>query len=102
MNIEIIILLGLFLLINLSAFTVMLIDKVKSGINGASRISEGMIFFLASVFGSFGVYAGMFVFRHKTRKWYFLIGIPLLVLQNCAVVYLLYLFLVKRNEIANF
>ena len=72
---------------------IMLADKIKSAKPGAERISEGMLFFLATAFGSVGVYAGMFVFRHKTRKWYFLAGIPLLVLQNAAVLYLVYLFL---------
>ena len=71
----------------------MLLDKVKSAKPGAKRISEGMLFFMATVFGSIGVYAGMFVFRHKNRKWYFLIGIPLLIIQNAALIYLIYLFL---------
>ncbi len=69
----------------------MFLDKVKSKDKNNQRISEGMMFFLATAFGSLGVYAGMFAFRHKTRKWYFLIGIPMLILQNCAVLYLVYL-----------
>ncbi len=77
-----------FLFINLGAFLVMLVDKNKSRVSGAERISEGMLFFLATAFGSFGVYAGMFAFRHKTRKWYFIVGIPLLILQNLALLYL--------------
>ena len=40
------------------------------------------MFFLAVAFGSLGVYLGMYVFRHKTKTWYFLIGIPLAGLQN--------------------
>lgn len=85
-----------FLAINLLAFLIILLDKEKSGKSGAERISEGMLFFLATVFGSVGVLVGMFVFRHKTRKWYFLIGIPMLVLENLASIYLLYLFLNGR------
>jgi uncharacterized membrane protein YsdA (DUF1294 family) len=86
----------IFLLINLLAFLIMLSDKIKSTTSGAERISEGMLFFLASAFGGLGVYAGMFSFRHKTQKWYFLIGIPLLIFQNAATVYLIYsLFKVK-------
>lgn len=80
---------AVFLAINVIAFVIMLADKMKSRRNGAARISEGMLFFMAAAFGSVGVYAGMFVFRHKTRKWYFLIGIPLLILQNIALLYLL-------------
>ena len=83
-----------FSAINLAAFFIMLSDKIRSTRPGAERISEGMLFFLATAFGSLGVYAGMFAFRHKTRKWYFLIGIPLLIIQNAAVLYLIYLFLI--------
>jgi len=85
-----------FLAINLIAFLIMLADKIRSAKPGAERISEGMLFFLAAAFGSLGVYAGMFAFRHKTRKWYFLTGIPLLMIQNAAVIYLLYLFLTGK------
>ncbi len=81
--------------INLIAFIIMLLDKIKSAKPGAERISEGMLFFMATVFASFGVYAGMFAFRHKTQKWYFLIGIPLLMAENLATAYLIYLFFFK-------
>jgi uncharacterized membrane protein YsdA (DUF1294 family) len=84
-----------FLAINLIAFLIMFVDKYKSSKQESERISEGMLFFLATLFGSLGVYAGMFVFHHKTRKWYFLIGIPLLIIQNLALIYLVYLFLYK-------
>jgi uncharacterized membrane protein YsdA (DUF1294 family) len=83
--------LGFFIALNLVAFFIMLVDKIKSTNPGSARISEGMMFFLAAAFGALGVYAGMFAFRHKTRKWYFLIGIPLLIIQNAATIYLLYL-----------
>ena len=46
---------------------------------------------MAAMFGSIGVYAGMFAFRHKTRKWYFVIGIPALILEQAALLYLIYL-----------
>ena len=57
--------------------------------SGADRTPEGLLFFMAAVFGAIGVYAGMFTFRHKTKKWYFLLGIPLLILQNLTTLYLL-------------
>lgn len=64
-------------------------DKRRSIRGGnTERVSEGMIFFMTSVFGSVGVYASMLVFRHKTKKWYFQLGIPLLILQNLATLYL--------------
>jgi uncharacterized membrane protein YsdA (DUF1294 family) len=83
------ILLGAFIAINLFAFFVMGNDKRKSIRGGsADRTPEGLLFFMAAAGGSIGVFAGMQTFRHKTKKWYFQLGIPLLILQNLAVVYL--------------
>ena len=82
-----------FVVINVIAFLLMWIDKGKAGKKGARRISEGMMFFMATMFGSVGVYIGMFAFRHKTRKWYFIIGIPFLITQNITLLFLLYFFL---------
>ena len=90
------ILLIIFGLINLIAFFIMLADKIKSTNPGAERISEGLLFFLATTFGSLGVYAGMFAFHHKTRKWYFLIGIPLLIGENISALYWIYWFLQSK------
>jgi uncharacterized membrane protein YsdA (DUF1294 family) len=86
-------LLILFALINGVAFVVMLWDKIQSRDRGAERISEGMLFFLAACFGALGIYAGMMLIRHKSRKWYFLIGIPLLIVENLATLYLASLWL---------
>lgn len=81
-----------FLAVNLIAFFVMFADKLKARKKNTERISEGMLFFLATALGSVGVYAGMFAFRHKTQKWYFLVGIPLLIVQNSALLYLFYVY----------
>mgnify|MGYP005610736211 FL=1 len=77
-------LLLLFGIVNSVAWLIMLWDKMESRKSGAERISEGMLFFLATIGGSIGIYLGMFMFRHKTRKWYFLIGIPILIFENIA------------------
>ncbi len=65
------------LLINIFSFFIMHRDKVNS-VNRKDnyRIPEGLMFFLVSIFGGLGIYTGMFIFRHKTRKWYFQIGVP--------------------------
>ncbi|MDP3836971.1 MAG: DUF1294 domain-containing protein [bacterium] len=96
MPLPLIIILSALAIINIAAFIVMMIDKGRSVNPGASRISEGQIFLLAGLFGSLGVYAGMFAFRHKTKKWYFVIGIPLLILQNAALAYTLYLTVLEQ------
>ncbi len=74
-----------FFIVNVVAFIVMLWDKSQSRRSGAERVSEGMLFFLAIMMGGFGVFLGMFLFHHKTRKWYFLIGIPVLIIENLAL-----------------
>lgn len=70
-------------IINIISFAVMAYDKHKAVHNkNNERISEGSILFLAILFGGMGVYLAMFIFRHKTRKWYFQLGVPLLIIQN--------------------
>lgn len=77
--------LGTVLIINLSAFLIMFIDKEKA--KGAQRrISEKALFIWALFFGAAGIYAGMFAFRHKTKKWYFFIGIPFIILSNAYLI----------------
>lgn len=61
--------------VNLLGFFIMGIDKAKAR-NHAWRISEATLFFVAIIGGSFGSTLGMFVFRHKTRHWYFRYGLP--------------------------
>jgi uncharacterized membrane protein YsdA (DUF1294 family) len=78
--------------INLISFAVMLLDK-NSARAGEWRVSEGMLFFLAIFFGGLGIYLGMFTFHHKTRKWYFYFGIPLILIQNFCTLALLYEFI---------
>jgi len=82
-----------FTVINLVAFLTMMLDKSKSRNSTSERISEGMLFFMATAFGSVGVYAGMFAFRHKTRKWYFVVGVPLAIMQNIVFLWIVYDFL---------
>ena len=83
------IIIGFLLISNAGSFIVMATDKRKSMVgNNTQRTPEGFIFFLAIAFGSIGVYLGMLAFRHKTRKWYFQLGIPLLILQNFTTLYL--------------
>jgi uncharacterized membrane protein YsdA (DUF1294 family) len=84
-------LIAIFVAINIFSLVVMGYDKHTSikG-NGTERTPEGIIFFIAAVFGSIGVYIGMLGFRHKTKKWYFQIGIPLLILQNITTAYVIW------------
>lgn len=67
--------------INLVSFTCFGIDKSRAR-RSRWRMSEGSLISLALFGGSLGALLGMHVFRHKTQKPKFSIGIPLiLVLQ---------------------
>ncbi len=80
---NIMLLFGLFLLVvNVSTFFFMGWDKIHSKKIQKERIPEGVLFFLASMGGGIGLYLGIFFFRHKTKKWYFILGIPVITLQN--------------------
>jgi uncharacterized membrane protein YsdA (DUF1294 family) len=80
------------ILINLTALAIVLYDKrLSQQGSGVKRVPEGVFFFLAAACGSGGLYAGMLLFRHKTQKWYFTLGVPLLMLQNIATLYLIHL-----------
>ena len=67
--------------INLAAFFAMGLDKWKAKKN-AWRIPEKTLFMLVILGGSVGGILGMYLFRHKTRHWYFKWGFPaILVVQ---------------------
>ncbi len=90
MKFLIIILISYAVGINLFGFILMGIDKHKAERN-AWRISEVTLFMAAIFGGSIGCMAGMHVFRHKTKHWKFLIGMPLIfVLQSAVLIFLLF------------
>lgn len=73
-------------IINLISFFTMGIDKYKAK-KKSRRISEKSLFVLAIIFGSIGIYTGMYVFRHKTKKVKFKILIPLIIILQVIVYY---------------
>ena len=74
--------------LNLVGFLIMGEDKRRAKMH-RWRISERMLFLVSILGGSIGTWAGMYVFRHKTRHWYFVIGIPLiLILQIAGAIWL--------------
>jgi uncharacterized membrane protein YsdA (DUF1294 family) len=52
-----------------------------------TRISEKTLFLIAIVGGAFGAWIGMYFFRHKTKKWYFIVFIPLILLAQIVGIY---------------
>ncbi len=76
--------------INIISFIVMGVDKRKAQ-KRAWRIPESTLFVLAIIGGSIGSILGMHLFHHKTRHWYFLYGMPaILVVQILLVLALIF------------
>ena len=74
--------------VNIAAFALMGIDKWKAR-HERWRIPERTLFLPALLGGTVGAIAGMRLFHHKTRHWYFRWGLPvLLVVQLCLAVWL--------------
>ena len=73
------------LIVNIVGFAIMGIDK-RRAIKKAWRISEASLFLTAVIGGSIGCIAGMQVFRHKTKHWYFKYGMPAILVLQVAVV----------------
>lgn len=62
---------------NIVGLSVMGIDK-RRAICHKWRISEKTLFLVSILGGSIGTWAGMYLFRHKTKHWYFVVGMPMI------------------------
>ena len=71
-------------IINIVSFALMGIDKHRAR-KGEWRISEAALFTSALLFGGLGSTIGMWHFRHKTRHWYFVVGMPLILIIEAAI-----------------
>lgn len=78
------------IVVNIWAFALMGFDKRRSKKKGARRIRERTLFLSALLGGGLGAFLGMWVFRHKTKHWYFVLGIPLITIAEAAAGYWLY------------
>ena len=82
--------LGYLIIHNMIGMGVMWADKRK-GKKGAWRIPEKTLFLVSILGGSIGTWAGMYLFRHKTKHWYFVVGMPLILVLQIAVAVFIYL-----------
>ena len=77
------------LIVNAAAFILMLTDKWKAKKN-MWRIPEKILFLAAILGGSIGSLLGMYLLRHKTKHFSFIMGMPLiLAIQVLAIVLIL-------------
>lgn len=76
------------LIINIAGFASMGLDKVKAR-KHQWRLPEKTLFLFAVAGGSIGSIIGMHYFHHKTKHWYFVIGMPaILLVELAAALYL--------------
>lgn len=78
--------------LNLIAFAAMGADKRRAQAE-KWRISERTLFLLAFLFGGVGGTAGMLVFRHKTKHWYFALFFPLLAIAETVLAVYIFIWL---------
>lgn len=71
------------ILMNLIGFGLMGVDKQRAR-RMDWRIPEKVLFGAALLGGSVGAWAGMYLFHHKTRHWYFVVGMPLILAAQLA------------------
>lgn len=74
------------LIINALSFLLMLADKQKARKN-LWRIPEKTLFTAALFGGSLGSILGMYLFRHKTKHWYFVLGMPAILAVQLALIF---------------
>ena len=71
------------MIMNILAFCLMGIDKHRARMC-QWRIPERVLFGAALLGGSAGAWAGMYLFHHKTKHWYFVVGMPLILAAQLA------------------
>ena len=74
---------------NLIGFLAMGIDKRKAR-KHTFRIPESTLLTVALLGGSAGTLMGMYLFRHKTRHWYFAYGLPAILLLHIGILIFFY------------
>lgn len=67
--------------VNALSFALMGIDKRRAR-NALRRIPERTLFLSAVAGGAVGAILGMWTFHHKTKHWYFVYGMPLILLTQ--------------------
>lgn len=80
------------IIINFIGLFIMWLDKQKAK-HHRWRIPEKTLFLVSLIGGSVGTFFGMHLFRHKTKHWYFVVGMPLiLIIQIAGIISYFYYF----------
>lgn len=82
-----------FIIMSIITFLLMYIDKNRA-IKGQWRIPEATLINLSILGGGIGTYMGMYIFKHKTRHPKFTIFIPITIILNLFLYYILLKFII--------
>ena len=74
----------ILVVMNLISLLLMRHDKQCARKN-RRRVPERTLFLAAALFGTLGGTLGMFLFRHKTKHWYFRVFFPLLLVLQAGI-----------------
>ncbi len=78
------------LFVNIVSIILCITDKLKAK-TGDWRIPEKTLFISSIIGGALGMYITMCLIRHKTQHKRFMIGLPVIILVQCAaIIWLLY------------
>ena len=88
-NNEEVLFLAYLIIINIITFIIIIIDKRKAR-KKSYRISENTFIFLSIIGGSIGTILAMTIFRHKTKKKKFYIGVPIIYLIDQVIILLIF------------
>ncbi|NEX02004.1 Uncharacterized membrane protein YsdA, DUF1294 family [Pseudobutyrivibrio sp. NOR37] len=83
------IIISYLVMMNALGLAVMGLDK-KKAISNQWRIPEKTLFLVSAIGGSIGTLLGMYLFRHKTKHWYFVIGMPFILAIHLVLGWLIY------------
>lgn len=72
-------------IINVIGFASMWLDKRKAQ-HGSWRTPEKTLFTITLLGGGIGTILGMYTFRHKTKKIYFTIGFPVILISEIFII----------------
>lgn len=92
MNIILFILAIYLILINLIAVIVTIYDKLCA-VKRRWRVKESTLLLLSALGGSISMYITMLLIRHKTRHKRFMLGIPLILIFQLLIAFLIWRYL---------
>jgi len=84
-----------FVFFTLAGFRVVVYDKKVAKQCWNRRVDEAAFFVLAIVGGAVGIFTGMLIMHHKTRKLRFMLGIPLIICIQVFISVLYFTWFVK-------